>query len=99
MVFTMTCGLSDDELFILNVLYSHKCLASNRGKHSEQLKHIYMKKFSSDFEKAIKGLINKGYIAQIKKKELKYYISDIPLMSFALRTHGYSVTKGRVRRL
>lgn len=95
----MTCGLSEDELFILYVLYSHKCLASNRGKHSEQLKSIYRKKFSSDFKRAIKSLLNKGYITPIKKKELKYYISNIPLMSFALSSHGYSVTKGRERPL
>jgi hypothetical protein len=95
----MTCGLSDDELFILNVLYSHKCLSFKRGKHSEQLKHIYIKKFSSDFEKAIRDLLNKEYITPIRKKELKYYISNIPLMSSALRAHGYSVTKGKVRPL
>lgn len=95
----MPCGLSDDELFVLNILYSHKCLKSNAGYHSKKLEHIYIKKFSLKFDRAIKNLLNKGYIASISKKELKYYISDIPSMSFALRSHGYPVTKGKTRPL
>jgi hypothetical protein len=95
----MACGLSDDGLFILYVLYSGKCLAKNRGYHSKKLEHLYIKKFSSDFENSIKNLLKKGYIAPIKKQELKYYISDIKIMSIALGSHGYVVTKGRVRPL
>lgn len=94
----MSCGLSEDELFILNLLYRNRCLAKDRGFHSKKLEHLYIKKFSSNFERAIKNLL-KGYIAPIKKKELKYYISDIKKMSFALGSHGYSVTKGRIRPL
>jgi hypothetical protein len=95
----MTCGLSDAELFILNLLYKNRCLAKNRSFHSKKLEDLYMKRFSSNFERSIKNLLNKGYIAPIKKQELKYYISDIKIMSFALDKHGYSVTKGRVRPL
>ena len=58
-----------------------------------------MKKFSSRFENTIKNLLNGGYVAQIRKREVNYYISDIKLASFALGSHGYSVTKGRVRPL
>jgi hypothetical protein len=95
----MTCGLSDDELFILNILYKNRCLAGNRSFHSKKLEDLYIKKFSSNFEKSIKNLLNHGYIAPIKKQDLKYYISDIKITSFALDRHGYSVTKGRVRPL
>lgn len=94
----MSCGLSDDELFILNLLYTNRCLAKDRGFHSKKLEHLYIKKFSSNFKRAIKNLL-KGYITPIKKQELKYYISDIKMMSFALDKHGYSVTKGRERPL
>ena len=95
----MSCDLSEDELFILNTLYKNRCLAKDRGFHSKKLEHLYIKKFSSNFEKSIKNLMKKGYIAPIKKKELKYYISDIKITSFALDRHGYSVIKGRVRPL
>lgn len=95
----MSCGLSDDELFILNLLYKKRCLAKDRGFHSKKLEDLYIKKFSSNFERAIKNLLNHGYIAPIKKQDLKYYISDMKKMSIALGSHGYSVTKGRVRPL
>src|SRR3972149_155571 len=92
---TISCGLLDDELFILNVLYKNRCLARNRSFHSKKLEDLYIKKFSSNFDKSIKNLLNQGYIAPVKKKELKYYISDMKITSFALDRHGYSVTKGR----
>jgi hypothetical protein len=95
----MPCDLSDDELFILNILYKRRNLRSDRGHHCKNLEGLYRKKFSSNFDDAIKNLLNKGYIAQIKKKEIKYYISNQKLMSFALNSHGYPVIKGKVRPL
>jgi len=95
----MSCGLSVDELFILNVLYKGRNLASNRGYHCNKLERLYVKNFSLKFDKTIKNLLNKGYIAQIRKQDIKYYISDLKAMSFALRSHGYSVTKGKIRPL
>lgn len=95
----MTCNLSEDALFLLNLLYTKRCLARDAGYNSEKLSKIYAKKFSSDFEDTIRELLNKGYITQIRKKDIKYYISDIKLTSVALGSHGYSVTKGRVRPL
>ena len=93
----MSCGLSDDELFILNRLYTKRCLSDKRGYNSEKLKHEYINKYSSDFKNAIKKL--KKYITPIRKTDIKYYISDIPAMSYALSSHGYSVTKGKKRPL
>jgi len=93
----MSCGLSVDELFILNVLYRGRNLASNRGYHCNKLETLYVKKFSLKFDKTIKNLLNKGYIAQIRKQDIKYYISDLKAMNFALGSHGYSVTKGKIR--
>ncbi len=94
----MSCGLSDGALFILDLLYTQRCLARNRGYNSEKLSKIYTRKFSSDFEDTIRELLGL-YITQIPKGDIKYYISDIPLMSSALRAHDYPVTKGRVRPL
>lgn len=93
----MSCGLSVDELFILNVLYKGRNLASNRGYHCNKLEKLYVKKFSLKFDKTIKNLLNKGYIAQIRKQDIKYYISDLKAMNFALGSHGYDVTKGKIR--
>ncbi len=97
----MSCGLSDNELFILNILYKNRNFASNRGQHCKKLEDIFERKYPPQlkFEKSIKSLLNKGYITQIRKKEIKYYISDIKITSFALGSHGYSVVNGRVRPL
>jgi len=95
----MSCGLSDDQLFILNILYTQKCLAKNRSYHLNKLKGQYCKKYSSNFKKAIQKLLNDGYITPIRKTDIKYYISNIPAMSYALSSHGYSVTKGKKRPL
>ena len=95
----MPCGLSDDELFILDVLYKGRNLASNRGYHCKKLENLHDKKCSFKFSKAIKNLLNKGYLTSINKKELKYYISDSKAMYIALGSHGYPVTKGKNRPL
>ncbi len=94
----MSCGLSEETLFILKRLYTSRCLSSNEGYHSKKLNKIYLKKFPDrghlSFKKAIKKLLNEGYITKISKKEDKYYISHIPKASFALSGHGYITTKG-----
>jgi len=94
----MSCGLSKDALYILNILYTNRCFASNRGYNSNKLSHICDKKLSSNFKNAIKELKN-GYITPIRKKDLKYYISDIKIAIIAPNSHGYNVTKGRMRPL
>lgn len=95
----MTCNLSEGALFILNILYTGKCLSRKRGYNSEKLSSIFPKKFpSSDFEETIREILGL-YITQIPKGDIKYYISDIPKTIVALDKHGYTVTKGRVRPL
>ena len=95
----MTCGLSLDELFILNILYKNRCLKTSAGYHCKKLEHLYIKKYQSKFDKVMKKLQTKGYITSIKKKEPKYYISDLKSAIFALDAHDYSVTKGKIRPL
>ena len=96
----MCCQLSDEELFILDMLYQGRCLASNRGKNSEFIKKIYTKKrFSKDFDEAIHTLLNNGYITQIRKKDTKYYISNIPKTTAALSVHGFNTSLGKVRHI
>ncbi|KKG13077.1 hypothetical protein [Methanosarcina sp. 2.H.A.1B.4] len=97
----MSCGLSEDERLILKILYTNRNLASNRGYNSKLLERVVEKKISSSYGDTIKKLKNGGYIAQINKKDLKYYIpsSSIPAVCSALDSHGFSVTKGRTRKL
>ncbi len=95
----MSCGLSDDALLALNILYSNRCLKDNRGYNSKKLKRVLAKKISAKYEDVIKELLSHGYIAQIPKHDIKFFISDIPKAIYALDSHDFSVTKGKVRRL
>ena len=95
----MSCSLSFDALLVLNILYSNRCFRDNRGYNSKKLDKILTKKISAKYEDVIKELISHGYITQIKKKDIKYFISDIPKAIYALDSHGFSVTKGKIRKL
>lgn len=95
----MTCNLGEEELFILNLLYSKRNLRPDAGYHSDKLNKLFKKKFAKDVKDALKRLVNEGYLAPIGKSPPKYYISDKPRAFFALGQHGYSVTQGRIRRL
>lgn len=50
-------------------------------------------------EDALQILMNDGYVAQIKKKKVKYYVADMKGAIFALKSHGYNVVDGRYRKL
>jgi len=93
----MACELPEESLFILNILYKNRNFAINRGYHSDKLSTLYSRKFKGNeflkFKEAIKRLLNDGYITLIKKKEDKYYISDMKKAVFALTSHGYNTEK------
>jgi hypothetical protein len=92
------CQLSEEELFILNMLYQGRNLAPWRGENSKKIKRIYGKKpFSKDFDDTIQTLLNEGYVTQIKKKDIKYYISNINKATLALAAHGFDISMGKVR--
>ena len=95
----MTCDLGDEELFILNLLYSKRNLKSDAGYHSDKLNNLFRKKFNKDSKASVKRLVNDGYLSPIGKSPPKYYICDIPKALSALDQHGYSVTPGWIRRL
>lgn len=89
----MVCDLTEETLFILNILYKNRNFRSDRGYHSEKLKGLFNKKFPGrdhlSYKEAIKILKNSGYIAVIKKKDEKYYISNMKEVIVALTDHGY----------
>jgi len=99
----MSCNLPDEALFILDVFYKGRHFRSDAGYHSEKLYKIYSKKFPGrsglPIEDTLQILMNGGYVAQIRKKEVKYYIADIKGAIFALKSHGYHVVDGRYRKL
>jgi len=91
----LTCGLKEEELFILNLLYTNRCLRKNRGYHSEKLEKLFKRSFGKKSKDTVKSLRNRGYIASVGKSPEKYYICDIPRAAQALRNHDYRVTRGR----
>jgi len=99
----MSCDLPEEALFILDILYKGRHFRSDAGYHSEKLSRIYSKKFpvrsSQPLEDTLQILMNGGYVAQIRKKEVKYYIADIKGAIFALKSHGYRVIDGRYRKI
>lgn len=96
----MCCQLSEEELFILDMLYQGRSLASNRGKNYEFIKKIYAKKrFTKDFDDAIKTLLNRGYITQIRKKDIKFFISNKNQATLALFSHGFNTSLGKIRHI
>lgn len=52
----MTCDLGDEELFILNLLYSKRNLKSDAGYHSDKLNNLFRKKFNKDSKASVKRL-------------------------------------------
>lgn len=95
----MSCDLSDDDLFILNILYVNRCFSSSSEYNSKLLKKRFDKRGIGVFDETIKILLNEGYIATVPKKDEKYYISDRKKAIFALKSHGFNVTTGKIRRL
>jgi len=93
----MVCGLADDELFVLYILYSHRNFRADAGYNSKKLQRIYSKKYDRDFGAGTKRLKNQGYITSIKKKDEKFYISDFKKAVRALSAHDYNVTTGKER--
>ena len=54
-----------------------------------------MGRSSLAIEDTLRILMDDGYVAQVRKKKVKYYVSDIKIAIFALKSHGYNVVDGR----
>lgn len=92
----MACGLTVEELFILNVLYQHRCVNSNRSKNLGEIAKAFRAKFNQNPEDFAKVLASKEYVAAVRKKDIKYYISSMEKACNALNYHGYNATAGRI---
>lgn len=94
----MSCDLTEETLFILNLLYKRRSVNRDKGYHSELLRKLYCNKFPGrgylPFNETIKILLNEGYITKIRKKKEKYYISDMNKAIQTLESHGYITLDG-----
>lgn len=97
----MSCGLSEDEIYILNILYFKHCFSSGHEMNSKLIKKRYDRKGYVNFDGAIRTLLKRGYIVTVPKKDPKYYIPRQfrKEVIFALSSHGYDTTLGIVRPL
>ena len=68
----MTCDLGDEELFIINLLYSKRNFKSDAGYHSDKLNKLFRKKFSKD-AKDEKVPLNITFVTN--QKHSRYLIS------------------------
>jgi predicted transcriptional regulator len=84
----MTCGLSEDELAMLNYLYTKRNLSSKKSRSVLAIERVLRDRL--DVEEVLQSLLNKGYIRRYKKHEWNYFAVPGPTMR-ALGRHGYPV--------
>jgi hypothetical protein len=84
--------LTDMEVQILYILYRNKNFKASAGYHSGKLKRILRKKYADDFDTAIASLSKRGFVAAVRKDELKYYIADLKSAYAVLAKYGLNVT-------
>ncbi|MFZ3112158.1 hypothetical protein [Methanothrix sp.] len=92
----MACGLVDEEIFILNALYQHRCINSNHSKNLGEIAKAFKAQFNVDLERFAVHLTSLGYITQKRKIDIKYFISDVPRTCIAINHHGGRATEGRI---
>ena len=91
----MTCGLGEEELFILEILFKHRNFKQSSGFHHELLAKLFRRNFKNrDPDRHLKKLLNDGYVGRIGKSPYKYYC-DGKKTAIALGHHGRNVTMGR----
>jgi hypothetical protein len=92
----MGCGLTTEELFILNALYHHRGIGKDHSKNLKEVEKAFNSQFNKSLNESITNLINKGFIAKKRKRDIKYYIVDIARTTCAINQHGGRATEGRV---
>ena len=93
----MSCGLSRDELDMLNYLLTKRCVSE---KHSRALKAIErdLSHLRIDVDRVLQSLENRGYLGCKKKKPVNYWVNPSKSAK-VLREHGYDVPIGHQHRL
>lgn len=96
----MVCGLNEYEVRVLMILIRKKSVTRERGYNSELLAKRFRGEFTGkhakSFNETIERLIKKHkLITQIRKKTLKYYLSDTKTARNLLYKHGENVPPPR----
>jgi len=91
----MACGLGKDELAVLYALYRHHCFNDKASYNLKQIASGFQREYGKDPNDVAKGLANRGYVAQKKKNDVKYYVCDIRATRFALHLHEFNVPPSR----
>lgn len=92
----MTCGLSNEERAVLYALYRHHCFNDKASYNLKQIEKGFQREYGKDPNEVAKGLV--GYVAQKRKKDIKYYICDIGAISAVLHAHNYNVPPPRFKK-
>jgi len=87
----MTCDLSKEELAVLYALHRNHCFNDKASYNLKQIASGFRMEYGKDPNDVAKCLAKKGYVAQKKKNDIKYYICDIRAARFALHLHEYNV--------
>jgi hypothetical protein len=87
----MTCDLSREELAVLYALHRHHCFNDKASYNLKQIASGFRMEYGKDPNDVAKCLAKKGYVAQKRKNDIKYYICDIKAVRFALHLHEYNV--------
>ena len=99
----MGCTLTEEEKFILQLLKSGRNLSRDKGRHEDQIRKLYRRKFGDkpkiSFKKCIQGLLNKGYIAPVGKSPEKYYLTNHGETFKVMGDCGINIPKGRFHKL
>ena len=94
----MSSELSKEELFILEYLCRNRKFKPDPSMKSEKLKHHFQYSFQEGFKAALKNLKNFGYIVEVKKKPVRYYVVFKYALP-ALKAHNIGVPLGKQRPL
>jgi hypothetical protein len=95
----MVCGLSESELFLLNVMRTGHNFNDKASYNPNQIAPQCRNKYGEDPNDIAQSLVSKGYLAPKRKKDIKYWISNLPKTYNALGQHGFNIGNINERRI
>lgn len=95
----MVCSLSDAELFLLNVMRIGRNFNDKASYNPKQIASQFRDKYGEDPNYVAQRLVSKDYLTPKRKKDVKYWISNLPKTYYALGQHGFNVGNINERRI
>lgn len=87
----MASGLTDAELFLLNVMRIGRNFNDKASYNPKQIASQCRDKYGEDPNDIAQRLVSKEYLTTKRKKDIKYWISNLPKTYNALGQHGFNV--------